>query len=289
MANEQSHNEHFEELCSGYVLNALDEDEHAEFEEMLEDATDEQLRLFQALWSTANQLAFTVEANEPSEAVKERILDQIQDASEPDSSTTPVTSIEEESTETQKDEDRSFNWPAFAAAASFALLIVSLSLLFYSFNLSSEIDQKETVITDQETRITELTNELEQKEEMLAILESREVDMVLMSGLEVNPDGYGKVIWDSEKQQALLQVANLPPVPTDKDYQLWLIRDNKPVSAGVFAVNDNSDNFFKIEEMAQADEQSANAFAITMEPKGGVPQPTGDMYLLGNTNGNSEE
>ncbi|MCW9707787.1 anti-sigma factor [Fodinibius salsisoli] len=281
MANEQSHNEHFEELCSGYVLNALDEDERAEFEEMLAEATDEQLRLYQALWSTANQLAFTIERNEPSETLKSRILAQIQADSESSSDEATVTSIDDQ--KTAEDQDRSFNWSAFSTAASFALLIVSLSLLFYSFNLSSEIDRKETVIGNQETKITELTNELERKEEMLAILESRDVDMVLMSGLEVNPDGYGKVIWDSEKQQALLQVANLPPVPTGKDYQLWLIRDNQPVSAGIFAVNDSSrDNFFKIEEMAQASEQSANAFAITMEPKGGVPQPTGDMYLLGN-------
>lgn len=289
MANEQSHNEHFEELCSGYVLNALDEDERVEFEEMLAEASDEQLRLYRALLTTANQLAFTVEENEPSDTVKARILTQIQSDSESSSDSAPVTSItDQQDTGEEEEEDRSFNWPAFAAAASFALLIVSLSLLFYSFNLSSVIDEKETVIANQETKITELTDELQRKEEMLSILESRDVDMVLMSGLEVNPDGYGKVIWDSEKQQALLQVANLPPVPTGKDYQLWLIRDNKPVSAGVFAVNDSTgDNFFKIEKMVQASEQSTNAFAITMEPKGGVPQPTGDMYLLGNMESNS--
>lgn len=283
MANEQSHKDKFEELCAGYVLHALDEEERKEFEKMLEDASEQERILYQQMWSAANQLAFTVEQHEPDKSLKQKLMTEIRSEPKEEKQTT-VTSIEEheeEKTDLEEGDD-SFNWSAFAVAASFALLVVSLSLIFYSFNLSSEINKKESVITQQQTQITELKNELQQKEEMLAILESREVDLVLMSGMEVNPDGYGKVIWDSEKQQALLQVSNLPAVPQDKDYQLWLIKNNKPVSAGVFAVNDEGDNFFKIEKMAQADEQAANAFAITMEPKGGMPQPTGDMYLMGN-------
>lgn len=287
MANEQSHSEKFEELCAGYVLHALDEDERKEFESMLAEASEEERTLYQQMWSTANQLAFTVEEGEPSSSLKEKLMAEIH--SESDSTKqqdTNVTSIEDTETTTDgsadNDSDNSFNWSAFAIAASFALLIVSLSLIFYSFNLSSEISKKESVIAQQQTRITKLKNELQKKEAMLSILEAREVDLVMMSGMEVNPDGYGKVIWDSEKQQALLQVSNLPAVPKNKDYQLWLIKNNKPVSAGVFTVNDQGDNFFKIEKMVQADEQAANAFAITMEPKGGMPQPTGDMYLMGN-------
>lgn len=287
MANENSNNEQFEELCAGYVLHALDEKERNRFEKMLADATDDQQRLYQELWSAANQLAFSVQENEPSDALKKRIMDTVKSGS--DRQEASATSIEEEEAQTRDEEkEDSFNWPALAAAASFALLIVSLSLLFYSFNLSSEISNQETVIAEQKTTITELKSKLERKEEMLAILGSRDVDMVVMAGLEVNPDGYGKVLWDSENQRALLQVSNLPAVPKNKDYQLWIIRNNKPVSAGVFAVHDTSNNFFKIEEMAKADEQSANAFAITMEPKGGVPQPTGDMYLLGDMQKNSD-
>lgn len=280
MANEHSHSEKFEELCAGYVLNALEEDERREFEEMLEDASEEERSFYQNMQSAANQLAFTVEENEPSAGVKERLMTEIRSQDDSDQQQSPVTSIDDVS---KAEEDSSgLNWSAFAAAASFALLIITLSLIFYSFNLSSEINNKEELISQQQTQITELRSELQQKEEMLSILESREVDMVLMSGMEVNPDGYGKVIWDSEKQQALLQVSNLPTVPKDKDYQLWMIKNNKPVSAGVFAVNTTGDKFFKIEQMVEADERSANAFAITMEPKGGMPQPTGDMYLMGN-------
>ncbi|HKL03919.1 MAG TPA: anti-sigma factor [Cryomorphaceae bacterium] len=281
MANEQSHSETFKELCAGYVLHALDDEERQEFEQMLSEASDEERTLYQQMWSAANQLAFTIEEAEPSSDLKDRLMQEFRSQNTESDQHNKVRSIEDTSTK-DEGEDEGFNWSAFAVAASFALLVISMSLIFYSFNLSSTISQKEDLIASQETQITELKSELQQKEEMLSILEAREVDLVLMAGLDVNPDGYGKIIWNSEKQQALLQVSNLPAVPKDKDYQLWLIKNNKPVSAGVFAVNSENDKFFKIEEMADATEQSANAFAITMEPKGGVSQPTGDMYLMGN-------
>ncbi|HKK44807.1 MAG TPA: anti-sigma factor [Balneolaceae bacterium] len=283
MANEKSHTDKFEELCAGYVLHSLNEDERNEFEQMLEEATDEERQLYESLASAANQLAFTVEKAEPSDEIKKRLMAEIK-SHDDDQENEISGSIHKDQTSPEdknKGED-SFNWQAFAIAASFALLIVSLSLVFYSFNLRSQVSH-------QKTQIVRLKNELQQKRQMLSILGSRDVDMVIMAGMEVNPNGYGKVIWDPKKQQALLQVSNLPPVPKGKDYQLWLIKNNKPVSAGVFATDNEGDNFFKIEKMAQASKKTANAFAVTLEPKGGVPQPTGDMYLMGSMKNNSSE
>lgn len=282
MADKKSHTEKFEELCTGYVLHSLDEDERIEFEQMLGEATDEEQKLYESLASTANQLAFTIERTDPSDDVKNRLLSEIK--SEDDNKNASDDSISGNPSPSRESErvDEGFNWRAFAIAASFALLIVSLSLVFYAFNLRSQVSR-------QQTQIVQLKDELQQKKAMLSILGSRNVDIVFMSGMEANPDGYGKVIWDPGKQQALLQVANLPPVPSNKDYQLWLIENNKPVSAGVFAPNDRGNNFFKIEKMMPAGAQLTKAFAVTLEPKGGMPQPTGDMYLMGKMKGDSEE
>ena len=276
MTDEETNKQHFEELCAGYVLDALEPDEREEFEKLLDSASEEERKLYQRMRSAANQIAFSIEETEAPEAVRERILSQVRNGSGGNDKAS-ISSIPQE-----EEEADGFDRATLAIAASFALLLVTLSLVFYSFNLSFEISSQEEVIQEQQATISELQNEIEQKEELLSILESREVDLILMSGMEANPNGYGKVIWDAESNRALLQVSNLPAVPSDKDYQLWIIKNNKPVSAGVFAVNDPAkDSFFKIEEM-DGPEQSADAFAITMEPKGGMPQPTGDMYLMGN-------
>ncbi|MDZ7715945.1 MAG: anti-sigma factor [Balneolaceae bacterium] len=278
MTDQNNNNESFEELCAGYVLHALDEKEREEFEELLHNASKEQTELFHQMYSVANQLAFTVERDEPSEKVRQELMKKVRVKSK--DSSAGVTPINDQDKET----DTSGN-QFFAIAASIALFIITLSLVFYSFNLSSQLNNKEEIINQKEAQISELKSEVQRKDELLSILESRTVEMVLMAGLDVNPEGYGKIIWDADKQQALLQVSNLPAVPSDKDYQLWIIKNNQPVSAGVFAVNDpQKDSFFKIEQMAKSSKEDTNAFAVTIEPKGGVPQPTGDMYLLGNLN-----
>jgi anti-sigma-K factor RskA len=280
MTNEKSHHRKFEELCAGYVLHALDNEERKEFEQMLAEASEKERTLYQNMQSAANQLAFTIERDKPKETLKKELMAQIRSEENNKQVKNDIQTIKD--TQENTEDNNGFNWSAFGIATSFALSFITLSLMFYAFNLRSEINENKSVIANQETQITELEDELQQKEEMLAILESRNIDMVHMSGMEVNPNGYGKIIWDAEKQQALLQVSNLPIVPQDKDYQLWIIKDNKPVSAGVFTVNNEDNKFFKIKEMTDVNALSNNSFAVTMEPKGGMPQPTGDMYLMGN-------
>ncbi len=54
-----------------------------------------------------------------------------------------------------------------------------------------------------------------------------------------------------------------------------MIKDKKPINAGVFAVTDPKEEFFKIMPLVVVDRKDINAFAVTLEPKGGVPKPTG--------------
>jgi anti-sigma-K factor RskA len=272
MTNNTSHSEHFEELCAGYVLNALSAAENEEFEELMRDADESQLQTFYKMQSTASNMAFTVDKAEPSAAVKKGVMNTIKSDSADNAVAVSAAPTDSESTEKSRGLSRS----TLAMAASFVLLLAALALAYLAFDQNSTINE-------QEVTITELKSENQQKDEMLSILGARTVDLVVMDGLEVNPGGYGKVIWDAENQQALLQVSNLPEVPSGKAYQLWLIKNNKPVPSGLFSVQTGAkDSFFKIEQMADANKKSANAFAITLEPEGGSQQPTGAMYMLGN-------
>jgi anti-sigma-K factor RskA len=262
MNNNKSHNEHFEELCAAYVLNALDNDEKKDFEVMMQDADQEQKEIYRSLRSAANNLALTTEPVQPSESVEKHLLERIHE----DSSSISENTVSK---------DRSSSRFRMAVAASIVLLLVSLAFIIYSVTLHSRVH-------DQQAKITKLQNVVQKKQKMLSILGARTVDLVILKGQKVNPAGYGKLIWDPKKQQALLQVSNLPAVPNNKDYQLWLIKDGTPIPAGIFDINGASKNsFFAIEQLANVNKQNANAFAITLEPKGGSSKPTGDMYLMG--------
>ena len=84
------------------------------------------------------------------------------------------------------------------------------------------------------------------------------------------------IYWNKQSQAVYLDIKNLPPPPSDKQYQLWFIDpSNKPVSAGVFDMKTG-------EWMKMVNAPAALAFAITLEPLGGSVNPTMDqMYVLG--------
>jgi hypothetical protein len=132
-------------------------------------------------------------------------------------------------------------------------------------------------------RLTVLEDSLAQQTALLEVIRSKGMQVAVMGGLEPSPAGYGKILWDPEARRAILHISNLPPIPADKDYQLWVIRDQKPVDAGVFhvAVEKAGGDLYRIENLVEADRKRINAFAVTLEPKGGLPQPSGKMYLLG--------
>ncbi|HEY4613039.1 MAG TPA: anti-sigma factor [Bacteroidota bacterium] len=175
--------------------------------------------------------------------------------------------------------------PWFGYAVAFVSVVILVALGLYTNSLISRLDSQEQLLSSQQKQIVALTNEVQAKEELLNVLQAPRIDMVMMNGLEPNPAGYGKIIWDPAKKVAIFQVANLPLAPTDKDYQLWIIKNNIPVSAGVFTVQDEKEreNYFKVLSLDVADKSEVDAFAVTLEPKGGLPQPSGAMYLIGNT------
>jgi len=252
----------FRELCFQYFLSQIQREDYAELKSAL-DAEDKELeKIFLETKKLVMHLPLTAEMIEPPESVKRKILISIGNKS---------------GSKNFFEKAAGFFWldkPRFALAVT-VLLFAALILL-----LNNIVSQNVT-ISSQQKRIAVLENEAEKNKELLNILASREIQVAIMNGLDVNPAGYGKIIWDPARRSAILQISNLPPAAKDKDYQLWVIKENKPVSAGVFDVEAEPNNFYKIENLAEVRSKSINAFAVTLEPKGGVIQPTGKMYLIG--------
>lgn len=90
-------------------------------------------------------------------------------------------------------------------------------------------------------------------------------------------DAFAVVYWNNIKKTALLDVVNLPAPPSDKQFQLWAIVDGKPTDMGVFEVASAG----SLQDVPYID--NPQAFAVTLEPKGGSKSPTLDqMYVVGN-------
>lgn len=289
MSEQETHND-FESLCAGYVLGALSEEEKRTFEKMLDEASPKEIEIYRQMVRIKDDLSLAADPMEPSVDLFDKILDDISN-NETSGSAGQIGSASSQ-TNTSPGSGNGLPMWVFKAAAA-VLLAGVLGLALYSQQQSTIVDQQDTEISVLQSELeqrnellTQLETELERKEELLAILESREVNLILMAGQETNPEGYGKIIWDPENERALLQVANLPEPADDQDYQLWLIKDEQsPISAGVFSFEQPStDLFYRIDRLNERPSDVSNTFAVTLEPKGGAPQPTGSMYLVGQQN-----
>ena len=102
---------------------------------------------------------------------------------------------------------------------------------------------------------------------------------VQLAGLEGAPEAFGQTLVDPTRNRAVFYASNLPRVAADQTYQLWFIADGTPVSAGIFQADEDGSSVLIVENVA--DREAVQAWAVTVEPAGGVPQPTGPMILMG--------
>ena len=79
--------------------------------------------------------------------------------------------------------------------------------------------------------------------------------------------------------KALFYAFNLPPLPAGRTYQLWLIRGRSPaiVSGGVFQAGADGSAVVQFSDAAML--KDVRQFAVTDEPGGGSPGPTGKQFL----------
>lgn len=104
----------------------------------------------------------------------------------------------------------------------------------------------------------------------------------LTSKLPGAPKAAATVIWDRDKQEGILRTANIPPNKPTQNYQLWIVDPayKQPVDAGVFSVDESGQT--RLVFRPKAPVAAANAFAVSLERKGGVPKAEGPMVVAGN-------
>lgn len=168
------------------------------------------------------------------------------------------------------------------AAAAVILLLMSTALNFYFFNRYKEYNDKyQTLIASQTELATHnqiLQTRLLEYEKTMDMMKDPAMYIVKMPAVENSPDPTSAttVYWDTRTKDVYLAVNSLPKPEADHQYQLWAIVDGAPVDAGVFEMKDGA-GMTKMNNIPKA-----QAFAITLEKKGGSKTPTMEkMYVMG--------
>lgn len=166
---------------------------------------------------------------------------------------------------------KSGNWKNFAIAAT-VLFLISTGINLYWMNSQSKInDQLVKVKSERKTNQLAMQN-MQQK---LHIFANPNMKKVVLAGVDKHPEAKATVLWDSNSKDIYLSANSLPKAPEGMQYQLWAIADGKPVSAGMYSEDKDA-------RIALSNITDAQAFAITLEKKGGSEVPTMEnMYVMG--------
>ena len=170
----------------------------------------------------------------------------------------------------------------YVAAASLILLTGSVLLNLYLIDQykKSIAQNKELLASQIQVAGTNqsLQTRLESYENAVSLMKNPQMAIVKMTSVATSPDpsGIATVYWNMDSKTVYLFVNQLPKPVADKQYQLWAIVDGKPVDAGVFDIEEGA-SFVKLKTIPKAE-----AFAITLEKKGGSLSPTmSAMYVMG--------
>lgn len=180
--------------------------------------------------------------------------------------------------------ERRFRWTPWLATAAAVFLALwgwrELSIRAAREHARSK-DAEIAQLQEENDRLRAQREKLSAEIEALA---SRGTRTIALSGQQVSPSASARVFLQPEHRRAVVFFYDLPTNAADKSYQLWIIRADQPApqSAGVFDVTSNGRATISIENLPV--DTQIKALAVTLETKGGSPQPTNrDFYVLGNT------
>jgi anti-sigma-K factor RskA len=181
---------------------------------------------------------------------------------------------------------RRIGFPRMVAAASVILLLGSVLLNLYLLRqYKHTIAQYQNLLASQTQLVNaneSLNTKLDQDEEAIGHMKDPRMAIVKMAGIPTSPapSSLATVYWNTESKEVYLLVNQLPVPVAGKQYQLWAIVDGKPVDAGIFDIAERT-HFMKLKTIPHA-----QAFAITLEKRGGSVSPTMDaLYVMGKVTG----
>lgn len=169
--------------------------------------------------------------------------------------------------------------PRWAMAAAMFVPVVGLVMMMKSRDeLATTREVFASADRDKAKVIDSLTSRLAEREAQVAALTGERVHVVdLADARSLKP--MGRMFWDQATDRWTFTAHHLRMPPQGRTYQLWLVVDGQKVSVGTFMPNQAGEA--QVRQTFAVKPGMLQAVAVTEEPMGGMPQPTGPMVVLG--------
>lgn len=279
-------NERQYDMTGAWALNALDDSERARVEEYLAQdpaAADEAHSFEQTAGELARGLAPIAPRPELKSSLMARIAQTRQLPPEPahDSQDTPQIAprpvhthrAEEPPAQSSPDSGRDADvvpldryrssqrrsrWMAVAAAALMVTTVTGVGM--WGSERAAQQDARATLEAMESAQA-----DAEQQRQMVSTIMA--ADDAAHLSIPSQTGGSLNLMYSQDEQAMIVQSADLPQLPSDSTYQLWLIDEGGPSSAGLITEPDQA---VMIAEEMPPDAQ----LGLTVEPAGGSEEPT---------------
>ena len=259
------------EQAALYALGTLTASERAAFSTHLASCAECAAEV-RALAPAAAALAHAVPQVDPPAALRERVLTLVAGAKD------------RPAARTRREATSHIAWLAATAA-----LVAAIGLGVSTAELRSRVDILNRELVAARARADGIDRELTntrraaaQTQATIAVIAAPDLQRSDLRGEPVAPRASARAFW-SRSRGLVFTASDLPPLPLGRTYQLWLVTEKVPLSAGLLQPDANGR--VEVVMSTPADVPRPVALAVTIEPAGGVPAPTGDRYLLGTVSG----
>ena len=229
------------EMLPAYALGCLDQEEAVMVSEHISTCTKCNGQ-FLGYRSTVDTMAYGAPAVFPPDSLKQKLMQRIQTTAEKPSVSQPAT----------KHRKLKSLWQSLSPAWAFAslALIVSLSVINLLQWHHTQKQHKEIAV---------------------------ELLILKMKGTDRAPKGDGTFVISQDRKKGVLVASDLPIPDENQQYQLWMKKNGRQVSGGVFPVT--STGYAVVEIQSKESLSNFRSFEITLEPAGGSSTPTGHLYM----------
>jgi hypothetical protein len=147
-----------------------------------------------------------------------------------------------------------------------------------AIELKSQLMEQEVELDTARAQLSAAVRGKVPQDELAALLRQPDAKVVTLSGSDMAKQASALLLYNPTTQKIWLYSAHLPECPRGTAYQLWAI-DQRPVSVGTFHMDAGETSHLLVKRLPEF--AKAKKFAVSLEPAGGRPQPTGPIYLIG--------
>jgi hypothetical protein len=143
------------------------------------------------------------------------------------------------------------------------------------------LDQQKAVVEANIREAEQLREAMTRQRGIIEVLTAPGLRVSYLQKAKLGVSTQGHVLWNERKKAWLFYAFGMPQPPPGKEYQVWFMTEREgPVSAGLFTPDQTGTGVV----LAQPPSRLYGdilAAAVTLEPAGGLPKPSGEMYLRG--------